>query len=375
MPLPGRPLPGARVLSYLCLTKEPYCHSGAWKNQYFYQKTDAKFMTHFSPGLFPWGHERRFNAWTEYCRQTYGGRLQKVSVNAGFSCPNRDGSIGHGGCSFCNNAGFHPSYCDAASSIHEQLDTGLSFLQKRYPRSRHFLAYFQAYTNTHAPLQQLQRLYEEALSHPMIDGLVIGTRPDCVDEARLDYLARLSEKCLLFLELGVESCLDKSLKRVNRGHDFAASVRAIGMAAERGIHTGIHLILGLPGESREESLLQVEQINQLRIQSIKLHQLQIVRDTAMAAEYLKHPEGFQLFSLDEYVDFLSGFLEYLRPDIKIVRLSGEVSPDWNIVSSWGKIRSDQVVRKLEDKLRAKDSFQGRLYGKKPLFLPEFKTDL
>jgi uncharacterized protein len=307
---------------------------------------------------------RRYNSWTDNCRTLYGGRIQKVAVNAGFSCPNRDGTVSTGGCTFCNNEGFNPSYCKDSLSIGSQLDTGIRFLSKRYPRTSMFVAYFQAYSNTHASLAYLSTVYGEALSHPKIQGLVIGTRPDCVDAEKLDYIAQLSRNHFVKLEYGIESCYDDTLIRINRGHTFADTKKAIDMSADRGIQTGAHLMFGLPGESRQQMLDQVNHINQLRIHSIKFHQLQIVKGTAMAKEYLEYPDRFKLFSLDEYLDFLALFIERLRPDIAIERLSGEVPLNYNAGISWGKLRMDQVLMRFEKLLEERDTWQGRLYSPK-----------
>ncbi len=314
--------------------------------------------------MYPWNTTRRFNAWTDQCRLLYGGRIQKVSINAGFSCPNRDGTVGLGGCTFCNNEGFNPSYCKPEKSITRQLDEGLVFLKGRYPRTSMFVAYFQAYTNTHAPLSRLRLLYGEALSHPQISGIVIGTRPDAVDEVLLDYIASLSyETNYVKIEFGLESCYDDTLLRINRGHGFADSRRAIAMTAERNIATGVHLLLGLPGEGRDRMLEQVTLINELPIQSIKFHQLQIVKGTMMARQYREHPEVFQLFSLEDYLAFMVRFIERLRPDIVIERISGEVPLPYNEGISWGGVRADQVMVRLEHLLEEYDTWQGKYYVK------------
>ncbi len=310
---------------------------------------------------YPWGNNRRFHSWTDEIRTRYGTRLQKVSVNAGFGCPNRDGSKGVGGCTFCNNKGFSPSYCDPEKPVGQQIDEGLSFLRRRYPRAGVFVAYLQTYSNTHAPVSKLMQVYEAALAHPAISGLVIGTRPDCVDEEKLNYLAGLAEKHFIHVEYGIESCNDRTLERVNRGHSFADSRRAIFLTAERGILTGAHMIAGLPGESREMMLSHADRINDLPLNSLKLHQLQIVRGTAMAEEYNDHPERFDLFSLEEYIGFVVDFLERLHPGIAIDRFSGEVPPQFILGRRWGNVRSDAVARLIEQCLEEKGAYQGRLY--------------
>lgn len=301
-------------------------------------------------------------SWSDLMRIRYGTRVQKLTVNAGLSCPNRDGSLGTGGCTFCNNEGFSPSYCKAEKPIAQQIDEGLSFVTRRYRRAKMFVAYFQAYSNTHAPLDELKVLYDEALAHPRISGLVIGTRPDCVDAEKLDYLASLSRHHFIKVEYGLESTYDESLRRINRGHDFAASRRAVEMTASRGIFCGAHMIFGLPGETRRMMLDQADKINELPLHSIKFHQLQIVEGTAMAREYLSHPERFELFELEEYVDFIVSFLERLRPAIAIDRLAGEVPPRLIVGKRWPDVRADEVAGMIEKRLREKASWQGRLYG-------------
>lgn len=309
----------------------------------------------------PWGNKRRFNSWADQCRRTYGSRLQRVSIDAGFSCPNRDGTLGFGGCTFCNNEGFSPAYCRADKPIAWQIDQGVKFLNKRYKNPEKFLAYFQAYSNTHGSLDRLKSWYGQALSHPAIWGLAIGTRPDCVDEEKLDYLAELARTHFVSIEYGIESCFNETLGRVNRGHGFEDSVKAIEMTASRGLHTGAHLIFGLPGETRTQMLSQAKILSALPLHSLKFHQLQIVRNTPMALEYEEHPKHFQLFSLEEYVEFIAEFLERLRPDISIERLSGEVPPAFQLSPGWGRMRSDQIIRMIELKMEETDTWQGKLW--------------
>jgi uncharacterized protein len=309
--------------------------------------------------IYPWKTSRRYNSWTDHCRKKYGGRLQKVAVNAGFSCPNRDGSKGLGGCTFCNNEGFNPSYCHPEKPVVRQIEEGLGFLKKRYKHPGAFVAYLQAFSNTHAPLPVLRKVYGEALAHPEISGLVIGTRPDCVDAEKLDYLAELSKTRIIKLEIGLESCYDETLERIHRGHDFAQSVAALQMAADRGIETGAHFIFGLPGESREQMLAQAGIINGLPLNSVKFHQLQIVRGTEMAREYAVSPELFSLFSLEEYLDFISRFIERLRPGLLIERFTGEVPPRFNAGPAWGGLRTDQVLLRIEKRLEGMNTWQGK----------------
>ena len=311
--------------------------------------------------IYPWGNTRRFHSLADNYKQRYGSRIQKVSVNAGFTCPNRDGTKGYGGCTFCNNEGFNPSYCHDESSVKEQIDKGLSFLKKRYRRAQIFVAYFQAYSNTYADIEVLKHKYEQAFSHPEISGLSIGTRPDCIDNDKLDYLEELAEKYIISVEYGVESCYEDTLIKINRGHSFEDSVRAIEQTAAKNIHTGIHLIIGLPGESRKRMLEQSNIISTLPINSVKFHQFQIVKGTTMAEDYAKHPEKFSFFEPEEYVDFMVEFLEKLRPDIAIERFAGEVPPEYNLRKTWGGLRSDQIIIMIEKELEKRNTWQGKKY--------------
>lgn len=314
--------------------------------------------------VFPWGNSRRFNAYSDHLRATYGFRLQKLSVNAGFSCPNRDGSKGTGGCIFCNNEAFNPSYCQKPLSITEQLSEGKTFHAWRYRHAPKYLAYFQAYSNTYAPLSVLKERYEEALSVPDVVGLDIGTRPDCVDEALLDYLAELSKSKHIHLEMGIESCYDKSLSWMNRGHDFATAQKAFEMASQRGIFTGTHLILGLPCQSREEDLEQTRIISELPVNTLKLHQLQIIKNTALEKEYAVNQQKFSFFTVNEYVDFVIDFLERLSPAILMERFAGEAPARFQAGPTFGNLRSDRVLQLIEKRMEERDTRQGRLFCQK-----------
>ena len=311
--------------------------------------------------IYPWGHSRRYNAYSNYFKKVYGGRLQKVSIDAGFTCPNRDGTSGTGGCTYCNNDAFNPSYCHPTKTISEQLSQGIGFLRKRYREPASYLAYFQAFSNTYAPLERLKSLYEEALSYPGITGLIIGTRPDCIDNEKLNYFRELSENHFIAVEFGVESCYDKTLKRVNRGHTFGQAVDAIRMTADKGIKTGAHFIFGLPGESREEMLLEAEIISALPLHTVKFHQLQIIKGTLMEKEFIENPRDFNLFSFDDYVDFFILFLEKLNPQIVVERFTGEAPPEYLLEKRWNKKRADEIVRIIEKKLEERNTWQGRLY--------------
>lgn len=307
--------------------------------------------------------ERRFNSYSQYLRGLMGGRMQKVTIDAGFSCPNRDGSLSSGGCTFCNNDAFSPSYTHKQRSITEQIDEGIEFHRHRYARAEGYLAYFQSYSNTHKPLEELRLIYDEAIAHPAIRGLVIGTRPDCVDAAKLDYLASLARERYVIIEYGIESVYDATLLAINRHHDFATARWAIEQSAERGIHTGAHMIIGLPGESRQMLLDQCDVLNALPLNTIKFHQLQIFKGTAMARDYECDPSMFHFYELDEYIDLFVDILERLRPDLVIERFAGEAPPRFQLLPSpWGAVRNERLVQLLEARLVERDTFQGRLFS-------------
>lgn len=328
---------------------------------------------------FPDG--KRYNSFVGYFRRKYGERLQKIVLDAGFTCPNRDGKVGRGGCTYCDNAAFHPSYSTAGKSLHQQMDEGIEFHKVRYRTTEHYLAYFQSFSNTYAPLERLKSLYEEALSHPQVVGIVIGTRPDCVDEEKLDYLADLAEGRVLegwsrslsdgqernapvvIVEYGIESCYDQTLVRINRGHDFGTARRAVEMTAVRGLDVGVHFILGLPGETRQMMLDACGLINALPIRSVKFHQLQFVKGTKMEKEYEEKPQDFERFSLEEYIDFFVDMLERLRPDLFIERFVGEVPPRFVNETPWGLIRNVELLRLLEKRLEERNTWQGRLINR------------
>ena len=312
--------------------------------------------------VYAWKSNRRFNASSDYFRREFGRRMQKVSVNAGFTCPNRDGTVGTGGCSYCNNMAFSPSYCIAGKPIRQQVEEGILFHRKRYRRAERFIAYFQSYTNTYAGVGELRKAFLEALSVPGISGIIAGTRPDCINDDILDFLQELSEKYYMAVEYGIESCYNRTLKEINRGHNFEVSASAVRRTSARGIKTGGHIIFGLPGETREEMLNEAAILSNLPLDSLKFHQLQIVKGTFFGERYLEDPESFILFNLDEYLDFMVEFIELLNPLIAVDRFSGEVPLRYLVSNTrWG-VRSDQVTLLLEKKLEERDSWQGKRYG-------------
>lgn len=402
--------------------------------------TAATLATAAATDYYPDG--KRYNSFVGYYRRRYGERVQKLVLDAGFSCPNRDGTVGWGGCSYCDNAAFHPGYSTPGKALLAQIEEGIEFQRVRYPRVRHYLGYFQAYSNTYGTLERLQRAYEEVLSHPEVVGIVIGTRPDCVDEEKLDYLSGLAggrvlkgwrrtfggsgidggwanersadsgsgangwlanersadsgsgangwraddrstndrstnngsadgglpegktiDAPIVVVEYGIESCYDATLRRINRGHDFECARRAVEMTAERGLDTGAHFILGLPGETREMLLDQCDAISSLPLRSVKFHQLQIVKGTAMEKEYAADPSAFYRPGLDEYLDFVIDILERLRPDLYIERVAGEVPPRFVNDTPWGLVRNFEILRMLDRRMEERGARQGRLFPK------------
>ncbi|NBC83426.1 MAG: TIGR01212 family radical SAM protein [Bacteroidetes bacterium] len=309
---------------------------------------------------YKWGNTRRFNAYSNYFRSQFGERVQKLSINAGFTCPNRDGKVSTGGCTYCNNQSFQPAYCQPSKSISEQIQEGISFHRIRYRNASKFLAYFQSYSNTYKPLSELKNLYGEALSQPGVIGLIIGTRPDCVDEEKLNYLAELSRQYYVVLEYGIESVYNQTLQTINRGHDYEIARIMVEKTAGMGIRTSAHFIIGLPGEGSEKLLNTASVISKLPLHTVKFHQLQIVKGSQMEIDYLANPTDFHLFSLHDYLNILVAMIERLNPDIIVERIAGEVSPDYQVNKGWA-MRSDQVTQLFENKLKQQDTWQGKYY--------------
>lgn len=307
---------------------------------------------------------KRYREFGDFLRERFPFKAQKIAINAGFTCPNRDGSKGRGGCTYCNNQTFNPSYCQTDKSVTDQLAEGVRFFSRKYPEMR-YLAYFQAYTSTYGEQEQLERLYEEALGYPGVVGLVIGTRPDCMPDHLLDYLARLSEQVLVLVEYGVESTLDRTLRRINRGHDFAEAEEAIRRTAARGIAVGAHLILGLPGESRDEILGHADRLSELPLTTLKLHQLQLIRHTRMALEFERQPEDFHLFTVDEYIDLAIDFIERLDPAIALERFVSQSPKELLIAPDWG-LKNYEFTARVNRRLAERDSWQGKCRAKRSL---------
>lgn len=310
-----------------------------------------------------WGDLRRFNSYKRFLHAQFGGRVQKLTIDAGFTCPNRDGTLGIGGCTYCLNDAFNPSYCHPSKTVSQQLEEGIEFHRNRYRRAENYLAYFQAYSNTYAPLEKLKEIYQPAIEHPLVKGIVVGTRPDCVNAEILDFFADLHEKMFVSIEFGIESCRNATLQRVHRGHTFEQAVKAIEETASRNIHTGGHFIFGLPGETPQQWLDDVHLINELPLHSIKFHQLQVIKNTPLEREFIEKSNDFHLFSLEEYVAFIGEYIQWLNPQFIIERFAGEVPPRYLVENIWGTIRYDSILQKIEKHLEEKNIYQGKKYGK------------
>jgi radical SAM protein (TIGR01212 family) len=305
------------------------------------------------------GKIKRYRTYSDYLSSIFPTRVQKISINAGFTCPNRDGRVGVGGCTYCNNQTFNPEYCKSDKSVSLQIEEGINFFRKKY-ENQLYLAYFQAYTNTYGSLSELKAKYEEALSHEGVVGLVIGTRPDCVDDELLDYLSFLARDYYIMVEFGVESTNDETLEFINRGHDFEAVRRAVLAVSDRGLHTCAHLILGLPKEDREMILSHADRISELPLDVVKLHQLQLIKGTVMARQFEENPEWFHLYRLDEYIGLLVDFIERLNPEFVIERFVSQSPKELLIAPDWG-VKNYEFTSKLEKELERRDARQGRFF--------------
>lgn len=303
----------------------------------------------------------RYNDFAGFLAGEFPFKVQKISVNAGFTCPNRDGTKGFGGCTYCNNQTFNPAYCRDDRSVTMQLEEGKRFFARKYPQMK-YLAYFQAYTNTYGELELLKRMYEEALAVEGVVGLVIGTRPDCMPDSLLDYLEEVNRRTFLLVEYGIESADDRTLERINRGHSFACTEDAVRRTAARGIRTGGHVILGLPGESREDLIKQAERLSKLPLTTLKMHQLQLIRGTRMAHEYALHPEEFHLFSADEYIDLVIDYVEHLRPDLILERFVSQSPRELLIAPDWG-LKNHEFTDRVKKRMKERDAWQGKAYRK------------
>ena len=298
--------------------------------------------------------KKLYNDFGSWIRTKFPYKVQKISIDAGFSCPNRDGRVGVGGCIYCDNRTFNPSYCMGSKNITDQLNAGKQFFAGKYPDMK-YLAYFQAFTNTYASLDALKRMYEEALAVEDVVGLVIGTRPDCVSGELLDYLADLSRSVFVLVEYGIESANDDTLRLINRGHDFACVQRAVASTVGRGILCGGHIILGLPGENDSEIIRQAHLISSLSLDILKIHQMQIVRGTKLADMYAEN--HFRVFSVEAYIELLAEYLQHLRPSLVLERFVSQSPSDMLIAPKWG-LKNYEFTNLLDNYLRKKGICQG-----------------
>ena len=298
----------------------------------------------------------RYYDYGTWIRQQFPFRVQKISIDAGFSCPNRDGRIGYGGCIYCDNRTFNPAYCNHQKSITEQLEEGKLFFARKYPQMK-YLAYFQAYTNTYADIPTLRRMYEEALNVEDVVGIVIGTRPDCISDELLDYLEELNTRTFLMVEYGIESANDDTLRFIHRGHTFACSRTAVEKTKARGILTGGHIILGLPGEDAQESLRQAPIISSLPLDILKIHQMQIIKGTQLARIYQEHP--FPLYTVDEYIRLISEYIQRLRPNLILERFVSQSPANMLVAPHWG-LKNYEFTHRLIHFLNEKGNYQGQI---------------
>lgn len=300
----------------------------------------------------------RYNSYNEHLRKNFGGRVHKVSVDMGFTCPNRDGKIAKGGCVYCNNDSFVPPYARSRYTMDQQIRHGMDYLRNRY-RAEKFIIYFQAYTNTYADAELLEKLYLQSLKYDGVVGLAVGTRSDCIDEEKIKIFENIAREYFVTIEYGIESIYDKTLKLMNRGHDYQNVKDAIELTKDRGIHIGTHIIVGMPTETIEEMLKMADEISTLGIDSFKIHNLHIIKNTPLARIYRQNP--FHLFTYDEYLDFIVRFLERLDPGIMIERLFTDTPRDLLIAPDWGK-RHNEILYGIKSELEIRDSFQGKNYN-------------
>ncbi len=300
---------------------------------------------------------RRFNSFGPYMKKRFGTTVYKVNIDAGFTCPNRDGTLGVTGCIYCNNDSFRPSSCKPVMSVKEQIGNGITYLSSRYNAEK-FLAYFQPYTNTYASVSELERLYNEALEEPSVIGLAVGTRPDCIDEGKLKLLESLAKDHFILIEYGLQSIYDKTLKFINRGHDYKTFLDAVRLTRNRGIYIGAHIIVGFPTETKEEMLAMADEISETHPDFLKIHQLQVIKDTPLADLYEK--DSFHTFEYDEYLDFVVDFIERLSPDIVLQRLFATAPDEILIAPRWDKSRYE-VTRDIEKRFLERNTFQGKKF--------------
>src|SRR5437016_5142123 len=298
--------------------------------------------------------EGRFRSYNRWLKEKFGVRVYKVIVDAGFTCPNRDGTVAVGGCAYCNNNSFRPPSAIKTDPIRQQVEEGIAYIRKRFDAHK-FIIYFQPFSNTYAETEYLRELYTAAIDHPEVVGLAIGTRPDCVDEEKIAMIQEIAQRTFVSLEFGVESIYDDTLRRVNRGHDYATFLRAVDRTRGRSIHIGAHLILGFPWETRDQWLAMADEMSRVSIDALKIHHLHIVRGTALAAEYARRP--FRVLEYKEYLDLLCDFVERLDPSIVIERMFGEAPYGLLVAPNWHRTKND-LVRDIHKKFDERDVRQG-----------------
>ena len=298
-----------------------------------------------------------YNDYGTWLRQRFPYKVQKISVDAGFTCPNRDGRLGTGGCIYCNNDSFNPSYCQREKSVKQQLVEGKEFFRRKYPEMR-YMAYFQAFTNTYSTLDHLKSLYEEALDVEDVVGLVIGTRPDCIDDTLLDYLTQLARQTMVTLEYGIETANDDTLRLIRRGHDFQCVRDAVERTKGRGIVIGGHVILGLPGEDAEESVRQATIMSELGLDVLKIHQMHIIRGTRLAQMYAENP--FHLYTPEEYSELIVRYLEHLSEDMVVERFASQSPKEMLIAPKWG-LKNYELTNLIVNKMKREGRRQGSLF--------------
>lgn len=308
--------------------------------------------------------KQRYNSYSGYLKTLFSERVQKIAIDAGFTCPNRDGTKGQSGCIYCDNKTFNPFYCTPSKPVTQQLDEGIAFFSAKY-KTQQYLAYFQAYTNTYAPVDKLRSLYDEALAHPAVTGLVISTRPDCISDEILDLIAGYAMKHYVVVEYGIESCHDETLLLINRCHSWDDAIQAIERSAKRGILTGAHLILGLPGETREMILENAKRISSLPVDVVKLHQMQVIKGTELASAYEDNPGLIINLSLNDYISLVIGFIELLRPGIMIERFCSESPKNMIIYPDWGGKKNFEVTHMIDKRMEESDTWQGKFNDQVP----------
>lgn len=299
-----------------------------------------------------------FYAYRSYLKKQFGYPVQKISLNIGNTCPNRDGTKGYGGCTYCNVASFSPSYCHSTLDLTEQLETGMRYFSQK-KRSTKYLAYFQSYTNTYSDSNKLIDFFEMTRMHPKVVGIIVGTRPDCIADEVIRYLSDISKSLYVSVEIGIESTINDTLRRINRCHTYEDTVSAFNRLTGKGIQLGGHLIIGLPGESDSDIITHADKISKLPINTLKLHHLQVIKQTIMEHEFKISPETFEFRSFDEYVDLIGQFLTHLRADIALQRFISQAQKQLLIAPNWNGIKNYQAMSIIENKMREKNQIQGQ----------------